>query len=66
MSDETIDLGRWYSAREAAPFLDIREDTLKKKLRSGEIDGVQKGSKKVWHVKGAEIRKIQKSWNLDV
>ena len=64
--DDNLDGGRWYSAREAAPYLEIREDTLKKKLRSGEIVGLQKGSKRIWHVKGSEIRKVRKSWNLDI
>jgi hypothetical protein len=66
MNEEDIEPGRWYSAREAAPFLEIREDTLKNKLRSGEITGVQKGPKRMWYVKGTEIKRVRRAWNLDV
>ncbi|MGB7210527.1 MAG: hypothetical protein WBD27_17870 [Pyrinomonadaceae bacterium] len=64
--DSPVEPSRWYSASEAAPFLDIREATLKNKLRSGDIDGIQRGAKRVWHVKGTEIIKMRKVWNLEV
>ena len=61
-----IESAKWYSAREAAPFLEIREATLKNKLRSGEIEGVQRGSKRIWFVKGSEVMKVRKAWNLEL
>lgn len=60
-----IESNRWYSAREAAPFLGIQEATLKNKLREKTIKGEQKGPKNVWHVKGSEIKRMRKEWNLD-
>lgn len=62
---EEIDEKKWYSASEAAPFLDIKEATLKNKLRAGDIAGTQRGAKKVWHVQGMEIIKVRKDWNLE-
>lgn len=55
----------WYSASEAAPLLNLKEGTVKKRLRDGLMTGKQVGPKKVWHVKGTEILKFRKEWNLD-
>ena len=55
----------WYSAAEAAPFVHLKEATLKNKLRDKDIKGKQVGSKKIWHVQGKEIIRYRKKWNLD-
>jgi len=60
-----IDPKHWYPAEEAAPFLGIRDATLKNRLRKGSIKGRQQGPKKVWHVSGAEIKRVRKEWQLD-
>jgi hypothetical protein len=54
-----------YAAQEAALLLELTVETIKKKCRDGEIKGIQKGSKKKWHVKGSEILRLRKIWNLD-
>ena len=54
-----------YTAQEAAVLLELTVETIKKKCRDGEITGIQKGSKKKWHVKGNEILRLRKLWNLD-
>jgi hypothetical protein len=64
--EESVEPNRWYSAADAAPFLDIQAATLKNKLRSGDIIGVQRGSKRIWHLKGTEIIKVRKAWNLEI
>jgi len=54
-----------YSVHEAEPLLELQSETIKKKLRDGEISGIQKGSKKKWHIKGSEIIRLRKLWNLE-
>lgn len=56
---------KWYSASEAAPLVQLRETTLKKKLRDKQIKGKQVGTKKVWHIQGNEIIAFRKKYNLD-
>jgi len=60
-----IDDGRAYTVQEAAKFLELTAETLKKKCREGEINGIQKGPKKKWHIRGSEILRLRELWNLD-
>jgi excisionase family DNA binding protein len=60
-----IDEDRSYTVQEAAPLLELTAETLKKKCREGEINGIQKGTKKKWHLRGSEILRLKKRWNLD-
>jgi hypothetical protein len=61
-----IDPNHSYSASEAAPLMDLTTaDSVKKKCRENEIDGIQKGKRKKWYVKGSEILKYRKRYNLD-
>lgn len=60
-----INPDRWYTARQAAPYLDIAEVTVKEHCRRGTIRGKRRGSLKAWYVKGREIIRCQKAWNLD-
>lgn len=61
-----IDPEHSYPAYEAAVLLELTVDTVKKKCREeDEIHGIQKGPKKKWHVKGSEILRLRKLWNLD-
>lgn len=60
-----IDPEHAYPAHEAAPLLELTVETVKKKCRNGDIKGIPKGSKKKWHVKGSEIIRLRKLWNLD-
>jgi hypothetical protein len=64
-SSPRIDDDRWYSVKEAEPLLDLTAETIKQKCRSGDIKGVQKGPRKKWYIKGAEIKRYRKAWNLD-
>lgn len=60
-----IDPDRWYTAREAAPFLGVTELTVKEYCRKEIIKGKQRGARKTWHVQGREIIRRQKALNLD-
>jgi len=60
-----IDPERWYTAAEAAPFLRIKDDTVKEHCRKKTIRGKQIGPLKVWSVQGREIIRKRKEWNLD-
>ena len=60
-----IDPRRWYTAREAAPLLDVTEVTVKEHCRKGTIKGKQRGTLKAWHVRGTELTRLRKKWNLD-
>lgn len=54
-----------YSARDAAAFLNVTSETVKKYCRDGTIKGTQVGPKKQWMVLGSEIKRLRKEWNLD-
>jgi hypothetical protein len=55
-----------YTVQEAMPLLDdLTAETIKKKCREGEIKGTQAGKRKKWHIKGLEIKRVRKLWNLD-
>lgn len=60
-----IDPEHSYPAHEAAILLELTVDTIKKKCREEDIAGIQKGPKKKWHVRGSEILRLRKLWNLD-
>ncbi len=60
-----IDPNRWYTAREAAPFLDATEVTVKEHCRKKMIRGKQRGTMKAWHVQGREIIRRRKELSLD-
>lgn len=49
----------WYSARDAAPHLEVVEQTVKNWCRQKKFDPkpIKRGAKKAWHVKGAAIIK---------
>jgi hypothetical protein len=56
---------KWYSANEAAPLVQLKEATLKKKLRDKQIKGKQVGTKKVWYIQGKAISEFREKYNLD-
>ncbi len=63
-----IDLERWYTAREATEFLEVKEPTVTNYCREGEIRkyGCKKiGPKKKWHILGKEIARLRDEWGLD-
>lgn len=60
-----IDSAQWYTAREAATFLDVTADTVKSYLRDGKLKGEQAGPKRQWRVRGAEVIRLLKEWKLD-
>lgn len=61
----SIDPEKRYTAREAAPLLEITEATVKKKCREEDIQGIQVGTKNVWMIYGSEILEVRKRWKLD-
>lgn len=61
-----ISSDKWYTAREAAALLDVTEETVKDYCRRDKIKGRQVGPRKQWHVRGTEIERIRKEWNLDI
>ena len=64
-NDSELKAEKWYLVSEAAPFLRLKEMTLKKKLRENLIKGKQVGTKKVWYIQGKEIIKLRQEWNLE-
>jgi hypothetical protein len=60
-----IDPKKLYSAREAADFLKVNEETVKNYCRSKQLIGKQIGPKKKWYVSGAAILKREKEWGQD-
>ncbi len=60
-----IDPEHSYPAHEAAVLLELTVDTVKKKCREEHIKGIRKGARRKWHVKGSEILRLRKLWNLD-
>ena len=63
-----IDQNHWYTAAEAAPFFEVKPETVKKYCRDGDVrpEGIQRrGRRKVVHVKGSEIIRLRKEWSLD-
>lgn len=64
-----IDPSRWYTAREAAPFLNVMEDTVKQYCRDGDVrrgKAIQEGRRKVWKILGEEIIRLRSEWHLDI
>jgi hypothetical protein len=57
---------RFYTAQEAAPFLKMTAETIKKKCREEEIKADQVGTRKQWHIKGSEINRLIVLWKLDL
>jgi len=60
-----IDPKKSYSAKEAADFLEVSEDTVKDYCRRKKLPGKQVGPKKRWHVLGTSILKQRKDWDMD-
>ena len=54
-----------YTVHEAVDLLRLTGETIKKKCREGVIKGTQVGTKKQWHIRGSEIIRLRKLWNLD-
>jgi excisionase family DNA binding protein len=57
---------RFYTAQEAASFLRLTAETIKKKCRDGKIKGEQVGTKNQWRIKGSEINRLILRWKLDL
>lgn len=56
---------RWYSAKDAAPFLGVSSETVKRYCKEKKFHGKRVGPKKEWFVKGSEILQKQREWALD-
>lgn len=63
--NSSLDPGAWYSAREAAPWLEVTEQTVTDYCRDDRIKGKKIGPKRRWHVLGSEIIRKRKEWGLD-
>jgi excisionase family DNA binding protein len=61
----TTDPKKKYTPREAADLLGVTPDTVKAYCRNGKLKARQVGPKKQWMVTGAEIKRLQKEWNID-
>jgi len=57
---------KWYTAAAAAPFLKVTPATVKDYIRKGVIKGKQVGRRKVWHIKGSEIVRLRRDFELDI
>jgi hypothetical protein len=64
---ETVDKDRWYTLRDAVPFLGgmVVEETLKRYCRENRVKAKQVGPRKQWHIFGAEIERLRQEWRLD-
>ena len=62
----SISVNRWYSAREAAPYLEVVEDTVKRWCRHNKFTpaAIKRGAKQAWHVKGAAVIKKRRELGL--
>ncbi len=64
-----IDPNRWYTAAEAAPFFEVKTaETVKRYCRDGDVknEGMRrKGRRQVVLIKGSEIIRLRKEWDLD-
>jgi hypothetical protein len=56
---------KWYSAKEAAPFLRVNPETVKKYCKNGDFRGKRVGPKNEWFVKGTQILRKQREWALE-
>ena len=61
-----ISRGKWYTASEAAPLLEVTGPTVKEYLKNGTLRGRQIGFRKQWHVKGSEIQRLRRKLGLDI
>jgi hypothetical protein len=62
-----IDPNKWYTAAEAAPFLDVKEQTVTRYCREGMFGSRRArkiGSKRKWHVQGSAIMRKRVEWGL--
>ena len=50
-----IEPGKLYATKEAADFLKVNEQTIRRWIKTGEIRGKKVGSR--WIIQGAELRK---------
>jgi predicted transcriptional regulator len=60
-----IESQKMYTARDAADFLGVSEETVKNYLRGKRLVGKQIGPKKRWYVKGSAILKLRTEWGVD-
>jgi Helix-turn-helix domain len=56
---------KWYTPKEAAPFLRVGAESVKKHCRDKKLRGKQVGAKKEWMIPGTAIIKKRKEWKLD-
>lgn len=60
-----VDETQEYTAREAAPLLEVTAETVKQYCREGFLKGKQVGRKKQWKIKGAEIIRVRGELGLN-
>ena len=63
-----IDPDHWYTAAEAALFFEVTSQTVKRYCRDGDVNREsirRKGRRNVVQIKGSEIVRLRKKWNLD-
>ena len=63
-----IDPNHWYTAVEAAPFFEVTAETVKRYCRDGDVknEGMRrKGRRQMLLIKGSEIIRLRKEWDLD-
>lgn len=63
--NKELEPGRWYSAREAAAYLEVTELTVTRYCRDGILKGKKIGPKGRWHVPGSEIARLRRHWGLE-
>ena len=62
MSTSGIKQDHWYDAREAAGFLHVTPETVKKYCREKVLRAERRGPKQEWFVLGAAILRLLKKW----
>jgi hypothetical protein len=60
-----IEPNRWYTAREVERFLNVKEQTITRYCRTGELNPAEKrGPRQQWYIKGAAIIRLRNRWKL--
>jgi helix-turn-helix protein len=65
MGKPKLNSKKWYTPAQAAPFLKITPETVKKHCRGGALKGKRVGAKKQWMIPGTELAKKRREWELD-
>ena len=65
MGKAKLNTAKWYTPAQAARFLGIQPETVKKHCRGRTLTGKQVGPKKQWMILGTEIARKRKEWRLD-